>query len=109
MLQLLGPHGSSNSAAAVGAETGQGVRGTSVEDFPILLAERYLRLSTHATAARMRSRLFQVWGKNPQEVAFVYEGASCTAPQQHSRVVVWVSTPNAVEVTIYGCVRDELR
>lgn len=62
MLQLLGPQQGS-SAANAAAEPGNGGQGTSVEDFPPLLGESYLRASTHATAARMRSRLFQVCGQ----------------------------------------------
>eukprot|EP00752_Nemacystus_decipiens_P002251 g2132.t2 len=65
MLQLLGPQhersGGGGAAAgtdATGSGAGTGV-GTSVEDFPPLLGESYLRASTHSTATRMRSRLFQ--------------------------------------------------
>lgn len=70
MLQLLGPQqeGSGGGTAAgggtgeaTGGGAGTGV-GTSVEDFPPLLGESYLRASTHSTATRMRSRLFQVPG-----------------------------------------------
>lgn len=69
MLQLLGPQqelsgggGVAAGADATGSGAGTGV-GTSVEDFPPLLGESYLRASTHSTATRMRSRLFQVPGE----------------------------------------------
>ncbi|CAM9124849.1 unnamed protein product, partial [Ectocarpus fasciculatus] len=45
-------------SGTAGADAGNG-EGTSVEDFPPLLGESYLRASTHSTATRMRSRLFQ--------------------------------------------------
>lgn len=61
MLQLLGSQGNTTSSG-VGLDTGTGGRGTSVEDFPPLLGESSLSESTHATAARMRARLFQVCG-----------------------------------------------
>lgn len=60
LLQLLGPTQGRSSATATGGEPGSGERATTVEDFPPLLGESYLRSSTHSTAARMRSRLFQV-------------------------------------------------
>lgn len=68
MLQLLGPQqehfggGTAAGADATGGGASSGV-GTSVEDFPPLLGESYLRASTHSTATRMRSRLFQVPGR----------------------------------------------
>ena len=59
MLQLLGPQGEA-SGASEGSEAGKAGQATSVEDFPALLGESYLREATHSTATRMRSRLFQV-------------------------------------------------
>lgn len=59
MLQLLGPQGEA-SGGSEGSETAKAGQGTSVEDFPSLLGESYLREATHSTATRMRSRLFQV-------------------------------------------------
>lgn len=73
MLQLLGPHGT-GTGAGTGVEPGSGGRGTSVEDFPPLLGEHYLERSSHAAAAKMRARLFQV-GR-------VYEGSKGKAPAQ---------------------------
>lgn len=80
MLQLLGPKGTSDGEVARGLETGQAARGTSVEDFPPLLTENYLRRSTHATAARMRARLFQVCTPDPVQVTVArgFDGAGAS-------------------------------
>ena len=60
LLQLLGPQGEASGGGSEGSETAKAGQGTSVEDFPALLGESYLREATHSTATRMRSRLFQV-------------------------------------------------
>ena len=73
MLQLLGPQGEALSAKE-GSETAKAGQGTSVEDFPALLGESYLRGATHSTATRMRSRLFQVWFVARPAVSVVGKG-----------------------------------
>ena len=62
MLQILMPQEGGSSSGAVGTESGSGGAGgaSSVEDFPALLGESYLRASSHSVAAKMRARLFQV-------------------------------------------------
>lgn len=63
MLQLLAPEPELPGGTAAAMDTTISTSaGTSVEDFPLLLGDSYLRSSTHSTATRMRSRLFQVCG-----------------------------------------------